>query len=104
MSGGRGVNVALPTGSSSRAGGIHIQLDQLAHMAEDAVSTVQQHEILGEVACDAVSKASGDAHGEDDNNEEFTESAVQQGENGIAVSRRVTRAMTKHLNNPSTPP
>lgn len=99
MSGGRGVNVALPTGSSSRAGGIHIQLDQLAHMAEDAVSTVQQHELLGEVACDAVSKASGDVHGEEDgNNEEFTESAIQHGENGTAVSRRVTRAMTKRLN------
>lgn len=102
VSGGRGVNVALPTGSSSRAGGIHIHFDQLAHMAEDAVSTVQQHhEILGEVACDAVSKASADAHGEDDNNGEFTESAIQHGENGTAVSRRVTRAMTKRLNNPS---
>lgn len=101
-SGGRGVNVALPTGSSSRAGGIHIQLDQLAHMAEDAVSTVQQqHELLGEVACDAVSKASGDAHGADETN---TESAVQDGDRGTAVSRRITRAMASRRKNLSTPP
>lgn len=100
MSGGRGVNVALPTGSSTRAGGIQIQLDQLAHMAEDAVSTVQQqHELLGEVACDAVSKASADARVEGgQNNEEYTESVIRSVEDVPVVNRRVTRAMARRNN------
>ena len=94
----RGVNVALPTGSSSRAGGIHIPLDHLAHMAEDAVSTVQQPEFIGEVVCDAVSKASGDDgnSGDDAMNkkDEYTESRVQNTRDGLVPSRRITRQMT----------
>jgi hypothetical protein len=95
----RGVNVALPTGSSSRAGGIHIPLDHLAHMAEDAVSTVQQPEFIGEVVCDAVSKASGDDgnSGDDDamnKKDEYTESRVQNSRDGLVPTRRITRQMT----------
>eukprot|EP00890_Picochlorum_soloecismus_P002758 jgi/Picsp_1/3483/NSC_06321-R1_---NA--- len=71
--------VALPTGSSA-GGGIHVQVD-LGHTAEDAVSTVQQpHGFLGEIVCDAVSKASG----EDADNDGCTESRVHPNDEGVS--------------------
>lgn len=71
--------VALPTGSSA-GGGIHVQVD-LGHTAEDAVSTVQQpHGFLGEIVCDAVSKASG----EDAENDGCTESRVHPNDEGFS--------------------
>ena len=103
------MNVALPTGSSSRQGGmgLHIQLDQLAHTAEDAVSTMQPE--AGEFLemCDAVSKASGEAHsgearsGGDKEENGYTESRVVQNTReesrerapAITGTRRVTRSM-----------
>ncbi|KAI8106813.1 hypothetical protein M9434_001467 [Picochlorum sp. BPE23] len=93
----RGVNVALPTGSSA-AGGIQIHLDQFAHTAEDAVSTVQQpFELQGEVVCDAVSKASGDS-GDTGKQDEYTESratAQQEEENSMRVTRQSARKKQK---------
>ena len=101
------MNVALPTGSSSRQP-INIQLDQFAHTdAEDAVSTVQPEagEFL-QVVCDAVSKASGEADDEahcggDKEDVGYTESRAMGIEDGAAMppedsgSRRVTRSMAK---------
>lgn len=94
----RGVNVALPTGSSA-AGGIQIHLDQFAHTAEDAVSTVQQpFELQGEVVCDAVSKASGDS-GDTGKQDEYTESRAtqQEEEHSIRVTRQSARKKQKPL-------
>ncbi len=75
------MNVALPTGSSSRPGGmgLQIQLDQLAHTAEDAVSTMQPEAGDFLDMCDAVSMASGEAHGGGVKEENgYTESRVVQ--------------------------
>ena len=87
--------------------GLHIQLDQLAHTAEDAVSTMQPE--AGEFLemCDAVSKASGEAHsgearsGGDKEENGYTESRVVQNTReesrerapAITGTRRVTRSM-----------
>lgn len=94
----RGVNVALPTGSSA-AGGIQIHLDQFAHTAEDAVSTVQQpFELQGEVVCDAVSKASGDS-GDTRKQDEYTESRAtheHEEEHSIRVTRQSARKKQKN--------
>ena len=107
------MNVALPTGSSSRPGGmgLQIQLDQLAHTAEDAVSTMQPEAGDFVDMCDAVSMASGEAHsGGDKEDTGYTESRVVQhasedmrerapAEQSPAPpttgNRRVTRSMAK---------
>lgn len=92
----RGVNipqhVAFPTGSSV-GGGIHVQVD-IGQAADDAVSTVQQpNELLGEVACDAVSKASGE------DQDGFTESRLLPNDDVLSAqeenSIRITRSSRK---------
>jgi hypothetical protein len=91
--------------------GLHIQLDQLAHTAEDAVSTMQPEAGDFVDMCDAVSMASGEAHSGGDTEETgYTESRVVQhasedmrerapAEQSPAPpttgNRRVTRSMAK---------
>lgn len=89
----RGVSIphhVLPTGSSAAGGIVSVQLE-LAHMAEDAVSTVQQpHEMLGEIVCDAVSKASGE------DEEGFTESRVCEEGLSAQEENSIMRSTTRH--------
>jgi hypothetical protein len=115
------MNAAVPTGSSSRPGGINIQLDQFAHPdADDAVSTVLPGagEFL-EVACDAVSKASGDNEAHSGGNKDELVGCTESHAAGPAaaegrpprrapaatpeetgVVRRVTRSMARGAKRP----